>query len=549
MPLQDHTLSSRDALTEAGMVPCTVSEKLDEIAGIAARLGLKHIDLDAFIVQPELLAKFPVRMLFERGLLPLTLSGRRVTMAASNPYDLETPEHLTALTGFFIDIVLAPAAQIARHLRDSLGVGGGTVGDLLAESHDFVETSDDQLGEDDAAGSSAVIRLVNDLLNDAVEQRASDIHLEPADDKLSVRFRVDGILRPQTVPPEIHRFRASIISRLKIMGRMNIAERRLPQDGRIKLQLQNREIDVRVSVIPMLDGEGVVMRLLDKSRSLVPLEQIEFPAEIASAWNRLIRRPHGLLLVTGPTGSGKTTTLYSSLTAIRGPATKIITVEDPVEYNIAGINQIQVQSKIDLTFAAGLRSILRHDPDVVLIGEIRDRETAASAIQASMTGHLVFSTLHTNDSVSALSRLIELGAEPYLVASTVEGVLAQRLVRSLCKTCQEQYVCDEEELSADLMQLRGQLISRAVGCRDCYGAGYHGRIAIFELMQMNPVLRQLCMKQASSQEILQAACSTGLTTLRQCGIQRVLNRQTSLEEVMRVCAADENWGETDPGTP
>jgi len=512
------------------------SGDLASIAELAARFALPFLDLEGFEVDRPLLEKFPGRILFERGVLPLTRADNRVRLAISDPYDFETPDQLTALTGFDLEVVLCSPPQITRHLRDALGVGGGTVGDLLAQSSGELDSLDELGMGDDPAGASAVIRLVNELLSDAVDQRASDIHLEPDGDNLSVRFRVDGLLRSQNVPVEIHRFRASIISRLKIMARLNIAEKRLPQDGRIQLSVKGRQIDVRVSIIPMLDGEGIVMRLLDKSRSLVDLARIEFPPAIGAAWNTLIRRSHGLLLVTGPTGSGKTTTLYSSLTAIRDPATKIITVEDPVEYNLPGINQIQVQQKIDLTFAAGLRSILRHDPDVVLIGEIRDRETATSAIQASMTGHLVFSTLHTNDSVSALSRMVDLGVEPYLVASTVEGVLAQRLVRRLCRDCREAYIPDSNDLPGDQQVLRGKTIYRGTGCRNCFGAGYHGRIAIFELLQSDRTIRQLCTAKASTDELKAHAQTTGMATLRQAGLQRVLEGDTSLEEVLRVCS-------------
>ena len=510
--------------------------ELAAVAELAKRFSLPFLDLEGFAVDRALLERFPGRILFERGILPLAIENNRVRIGISDPYDFETPDQLTALTGFDLDVVLCSPPQITRHLRDALGVGGGTVGDLLAQSAGDLDSFDDLGTGEDAAGASAVIRLVNELLSDAVDQRASDIHLEPDGENLSVRFRVDGLLRPQNVPSEIHRFRASIISRLKIMARLNIAEKRLPQDGRIQLTVKGRQIDVRVSIIPMLDGEGVVMRLLDKSRSLVDLSRIEFPVAVGAAWSKLIRRSHGLLLVTGPTGSGKTTTLYSSLVAIRDPATKIITVEDPVEYNLPGINQIQVQQKIDLTFAAGLRSILRHDPDVVLIGEIRDRETATSAIQASMTGHLVFSTLHTNDSVSALSRLVDLGVEPYLVASTVEGVLAQRLVRRLCRDCREAYVADADDLPGDQQVLRGRTIYRGVGCRTCFGAGYHGRIAIFELLESDRTIRQLCTAKASTDELKAHAQTIGMATLRQAGLQRVLDGDTSLEEVLRVCS-------------
>jgi general secretion pathway protein E/type IV pilus assembly protein PilB len=340
------------------------------------------------------------------------------------------------------------------------------------------------------------------------------------------------------MPPEIQRFRAAIVSRLKIMAKLNIAERRLPQDGRIRLSVRGRDIDVRVSIIPMLHGEGVVMRLLDKSRSVLSLDAVQFPKPIRSTWEQLIRRPHGLLLVTGPTGSGKTTTLYSSLCEIRRPDLKIITVEDPVEYNLKQISQIQVQSQIGLTFAAGLRSILRHDPDVVLIGEIRDAETATSAIQASLTGHLVLSTIHTNDAPSAFTRLVDMGIEPYLVSSTVEGILAQRLVRRLCTACSVEHAPDADELPLDLCLPAGHPLRRAVGCRACNQTGYSGRIAIFELLTANSRIRRLCIDQAPASVIRDAAVEQGMQTLRQMGWQRVLAGETSLEELVRVCPVE-----------
>lgn len=325
------------------------------------------------------------------------------------------------------------------------------------------------------------------------------------------------------------------MSRLKIMAKMNIAEKRLPQDGRIRLTVRGREVDVRVSVIPMLHGEGVVMRLLDKSHSTLSLDRVRFPEELRQSWQRLIRRPHGLILVTGPTGSGKTTTLYSSLCDIRRPDLKIVTIEDPVEYNLRQISQIQVQSQIGLTFAAGLRSVLRHDPDVVLIGEIRDAETAGSAIQASMTGHLVFSTVHTNDAASTFTRLIDMGVEPYLVASTVQGVLAQRLVRRLCGTCRSAWEPTSTDIPADCRLPVGQQLWKATGCRECRGTGYSGRIAIFELLLTSSQARALCMQRADASAIRDDAMRQGMQTLRQSGWQRVLSGETSLDELVRVC--------------
>ena len=412
------------------------------LSALGDELGLAYLDLREFEIERELLNVFPTALVFRHVLLPLYRKNGRVAVATSDPFNLEALDDLAHSSGERLIPVLAARDEIERLIKEHLGLGGDTVGALVArreeEGVELLEELDEDLGELAAeAQAASVIRLVNELLVEALEQQASDIHIEPAERGLTIRYRVDGLLRIQAVPPEIIHFQNAIITRLKIMAHLNIAEKRRPQDGRIKLRVSGREIDVRVSIIPMLYGEGIVMRLLDKERMKFDLARVGMPAEIEKTFHELISVPHGIVLVTGPTGSGKTSTLYSALNAIKSPEVKIITVEDPVEYHSNGISQIQVHHKVGLTFAAGLRSILRHDPDVVLIGEIRDGETANAAIQASLTGHLVFSTLHTNDAAGSFSRLIDMGVEPYLVASTVEGVLAQRLIRRLCDKCKE----------------------------------------------------------------------------------------------------------------
>jgi general secretion pathway protein E/type IV pilus assembly protein PilB len=375
-----------------------------------------------------------------------------------------------------------------------------------------------------------------------VESRASDVHIESQASGIKIRYRIDGILHAQPVPPEINRFQAAIISRLKIMARLNIAEKRLPQDGRIKLRVAGREIDVRVSVIPMLHGEGIVMRLLDKGRMKFELVALGMEPDMHKTFSQLITMPHGIVLVTGPTGSGKTTTLYSALVEIKDEETKIITTEDPVEYQLEGINQIQVHSKIGLTFAASLRAILRHDPDIVLVGEIRDFETAENAIQASLTGHLVFSTLHTNDAPSAYTRLVDMGVEPFLVASTVEGVMAQRLVRTLCPNCREAYRPKREDLPNDFpwdeYEKRGESLYRPVGCRSCRQLGFVGRQGIFELCVTTEAVRQLAHDRTSSWKIREAARKDGMRTLREDAWLKVLSGKTTVDEVLRATKGD-----------
>ena len=511
------------------------------LSQIAKRFGLVYEDLETFSPDPLLLARFPSQDLFRGSLLPLRTSGNRISVAVSDPLNLESLDELAACAGLLLDAVLADKAQIERHLKEILGVGGGTVHALVAMSTDDAEALQAAAeGEiDDISQASSVVKLVNELLVEAVKLRASDVHIEPEEDGLEVRFRVDGMLRQQPMPQEIHRFRAAIVSRLKIMSRLNIAEKRRPQDGRIKLAIAGREIDVRVSVIPMLHGEGIVLRLLDNSQTALDLDFVNFPESLREQWQQIIGKAHGLVLVTGPTGSGKTTTLYSSLCEIRSPELKIITVEDPVEYNLQGISQIQVHNQVDLTFAAGLRSILRHDPDVVLIGEVRDEETARSAIQASLTGHLVLSTLHTNDAPSAFTRLIDMGIEPYMVASTVEAILAQRLIRRLCPACKRPATNGLEDLPADLIAETGCELFQPVGCRECHQTGYSGRIAIFELLTISSRIRQLCNQQASSGEIRLAALEDGMQSLRQMAWQRVLSGDSTLSELVRVCPESE----------
>ncbi len=510
---------------------------------LAEELGMRFVDLNQVEIDRQLLRQFPTSTIFRHTLLPLRRDNGLVDVAVSDPFDLEGLDELRSLSGFQLRPVLAPKSEIEERIKQLLGVGGDTITELVSRAGEddieLLEEIGDEAGElAEEAQAASVVRLVNQLLLEALAQKASDVHIEPQENRLSIRFRVDGVLRVQPVPPEINQFYSAIVTRLKIMARLNIAEKRLPQDGRIKLRVSGREIDVRVSVIPMLYGEGVVLRLLDRQGMVFDLQRVGMPPGVIETFRELISLPHGIILVTGPTGSGKTTTLYSALNEIKSPAIKIITVEDPVEYHLEGINQIQVHSKIGLTFAAGLRSILRHDPDVILIGEIRDSETAQSAIQAALTGHLVFSTLHTNDAPGAFTRLIDMGVEPYLVASTVEGVLAQRLVRILCPACKEPYEPDEAKLPPDFPRPVPRQLYRPRGCRQCRDTGYSGRTGVFELLRTDETVRRLCVERADTAQIRQHAVQHGMMTLRQCGWQKVLDGTTSVEEVVRITKGD-----------
>ena len=402
----------------------------DLLRTFSERLHLPIVDLTESIPDAEVLRLLPPRVIFKLRCAPVARTGRTLRIATSDPTDLASFDELRIVTGHAIELVLADEEDLQKYIRQHYGVAGDTL-DALGGARETADLERTSLDTDETAQAqeASVVRLVNDLLVEAVKERATDVHIEPYEHDLSIRYRIDGVLVDAGVPPTVRRFRNAIVSRLKIMANLNIAEKRRPQDGRITLRIKGHEHDLRVSVIPMLFGEGVVLRILSKGAVLTGLSDLGMPTGIETRWNTLIERPHGILLVTGPTGSGKSTTLYASLARIVTPEVKAITVEDPVEYHVAGVNQIQVSHQVGLDFAAGLRAILRHDPDIVMIGEIRDKETADAAVQASLTGHLVFSTLHTNDSAGAATRLLDMGVEPFLVASTVEGVLAQRLLR------------------------------------------------------------------------------------------------------------------------
>jgi general secretion pathway protein E/type IV pilus assembly protein PilB len=441
--------------------------------------------------------------------------------------------------------VLASPREIMRLIKAHFGVGGETVSALVQERGEEVELLEGLDADDSEAAKMAqeagVVKLVNEILIEAANERASDIHVEPEEGALRIRYRIDGLLQTQPMPPEITRFQSAIISRIKIMSRLNIAEKRLPQDGRIKMRVQGREIDVRVSIIPMIHGEGICMRLLDKTRMKFDLAGVGMLPDTYRLFKQLIDKPHGILLVTGPTGSGKSTTLYSALNEIKDETLKIITVEDPVEYQQPGISQIQTHAKIGLTFAHSLRSILRHDPDVVLIGEMRDLETGEAAIQASLTGHLVFSTLHTNDAPSAFTRLIDMGIEPFLVASTVEGVMAQRLVRTICTECKIEYEPEHHEVPSDFPKPEeGKPVKlfKGLGCRACRNTGFRGRTGIYELMVTGDTIREMCTQRVNASAIRNQALSEGMITLRKDGWRKVQLGWTTIDEVARVTAGD-----------
>src|SRR6478735_4929173 len=432
-------LSAVDAAELAGQADVSQQSEEAILRWLAGEYDLSFTALDDIEPDRQLLSLFPARILLKEELLPLRRVNGSVEIATSRLFATQGLDALKTLTGLSLKPVLAPTEVLQRELKKRLGVGADTMGELAEDSAlQVVDGGNDDNDLDMDAEDASIIRFVNQVLRDAIELRASDIHLEPFEHEFHIRYRVDGVLQSIPVPAQIKRFQPAIVSRLKILSHLNIAEKRLPQDGRIKIRLDASDVDIRVSVIPMLHGEAVVLRLLRQNSTLLGMAEMGMDARELKSFRRVLGLPHGIILVTGPTGSGKTTTLYTALNEINDQVRKIITIEDPIEYQLKGINQIQVSEKAGLTFARGLRSILRHDPDVILIGEIRDRETAQIAVQASLTGHLVFSTLHTNDAPGAVTRLIDMGVEPYLVASSLEVVVAQRLVRVICKQCKEE---------------------------------------------------------------------------------------------------------------
>jgi general secretion pathway protein E len=506
---------------------------------LAAQQGLAFVETIPEGAGLELLDLVPIGFAKDNRIFPLEQGDGVLRVAVADPLDARARNDLAALTGDRIEVTVATVEEIlrainraferrtgeAREMVEEIGgeAGGGLVAGL--EPQDLIDVSDE----------APIIRFVNSLITQGYKERASDIHLEPFEVEMVVRYRIDGILYEVLRPP--HKAQASITSRIKIMAGLNIAEKRLPQDGRFRVRIAGKDVDVRVSTLPTAFGERVVLRLLDKASNVLALEDIGMEPELLQQVQGMINKSHGIFLVTGPTGSGKTTTLYAALTRLNSREKNIITVEDPIEYQLAGVGQIQVNPKINLTFAAGLRSILRQDPDIIMVGEIRDGETAEIAVQSALTGHMVFSTLHTNDAAGALTRLVEMGIEPFLAASSIVGILAQRLVRTICPHCREAYRPTPEllaeiglarNLPADVRFYRGR------GCPQCMDIGYRGRIGIYELLPIDEPIRDLLLRNQDAASIKASGMKRGMRTLRDAGLALALQGETSIEEVLRV---------------
>ena len=505
---------------------------------LAEQFDVRYVDLEGLVIPEKVAALVPEAMARERKCIGVTLQGRTLTVAMANPLDLELVDTLRFTTSLQIEVALASERQIEATVNNSFGLSENKIEAMLGEMTENlnVREVDNEEEEDDAL----IVKFVQQIIQNADNNRASDIHIEPMQDHLRIRYRIDGVCI--TMDPAPKRLQGPVIQRLKIMADMPIEEKRKPLDGRIKIKLKDKRIDLRVSSLPTVWGESIVMRILDSGNLKTSLEDMGFDAGDFKIYNNLIKRPNGIMLVTGPTGSGKTTTLYATLGALNTVDRKIITAEDPVEYNLPGINQCQVHAKIGLDFPRILRAMLRQAPNVILVGEIRDAETAQIAIQASLTGHLVFSTLHTNDAPSAVTRLIDMGVQPFLVATSIQAVLAQRLVRANCPKCLEPFEPDPKHILALGLkpeQTAGRQWIHGRGCDHCKGTGYRGRRGIFELMVLNREIRDLAFNRGTASEIRRAAVANGMATLAMDGARKALQGVTTPEEVLRVAKQDD----------
>ncbi|MEI7733013.1 MAG: ATPase, T2SS/T4P/T4SS family [Verrucomicrobiota bacterium] len=512
------------------------------LQNLSHTLKWPFLDLTTLTIPTEARNKISTKVAFQYTVLPTAYDNGALQVCVSNPFDGAMLSAVQFDARGPVTMALAPRQEIEKALKKYYGVGADTLNQMEEDNDDDFElAADKEITEDDQEAS--VIKFVNQIIWEAFKDRSTDIHFEPAEDELRIRYRIDGILHQTPMPPQLKKFQAAIISRIKVMSGMNIAEKRLPQDGRINVRIKGEELDIRVSTVPTVYGESVSLRLLTRGKIFLSLEKLGFAPHEEAALREIIIKPHGILLVTGPTGSGKSTSLYAFLSSINSVTKRIITIEEPVEYELKGINQIAVRSDIGLTFAMGLRHILRQDPNVIMVGEIRDLETAEIAIRAALTGHLVFSTLHTNDAPSAFTRLIDMGIEPFLVASSVEAVLAQRLVRTICPHCKTEQKVSREYL--DKVQFPKEYIEtakfyRGTGCDQCRQLGYQGRMGIYELLLVTEALRPLIMSRAPASTIAQKALEIGMRTLRTDGWNKVMAGQTTIEEVMRVTQTEEH---------
>ena len=515
--------------------------KEEELFPVLSRqLNIEYLKVKDLKIDPAVIEKVPAKFASYYKLIPVRMTGDILVVAVSNPLDIHTLDDIKLLLNCNVKPVLAGEKDIIEAIRVYYGVGAGTLEKMMTETTGVQEgmklSLHDTKDIEELTEDASIINFVNQLLLQAYKDRATDIHIEPYEGELKVRYRIDGILYDTTIPPTIKHFQSAIVSRIKIMSELNIAERRLPQDGRIKVKVRNEELDLRVSVLPTAHGESVDIRILPTSM-LFGLKKLGFLKQDLDLIENVITKPHGIIFVTGPTGSGKTTTLYACLSKLNTKDKKIITIEDPIEYRMDGITQIQVLPKIGLDFAAGLRSMLRHDPDIMMVGEVRDYETAEITIRAALTGHLVFSTLHTNDAPGAVTRLLDMGVEPFLASSAIICIVAQRLVRIICPKCKRVVKLDkmtEKGLGIPVAKTKGKKFYAGKGCENCKFTGYKGRTAIYEILELGEPVKDLILKRASSDQVRKKAISLGMRTLRMDGWEKVLAGITTPDEVLRV---------------
>ena len=523
-----------------------VSDK-DVVESLGRQMGFAFADIESLSLDPELVKSIPEHLAKRYNVIPISQQDNQLTLAMADPLNVLAIDDIRLITGFEIQPVIAVEEAITKAIGNMFGVTDmvavdSAVKDIAETDFGGMEVEDDVEDEEisldklkSLVDEAPIVRVVNLIISQAINDKASDIHIEPEVKTVKVRYRVDGVLHDVMTPPK--HIQAPMVSRIKIMSNMDIAERRIPQDGKIHLKHDGREFDLRVSTVPTIHGEKVVMRILDKGSVMLGLEKLGFSDSNRTKFEAIVDKPYGMILVTGPTGSGKSTTLYSCLNKLNTGLTNILTIEDPAEYQLPGVNQVQVNPKANLTFASALRAFLRQDPDIIMVGEIRDAETANIAVEAALTGHLVLSTLHTNDAAGAVSRLVEMGVEPFLVASSVVGVLAQRLARTICPNCKEAFSASEEAIRKFGLSMYGDSdikFYRGRGCDNCKMTGYKGRTGIHEILPMSDRVRGLILNRASTAEIKQAAVEEGMSTMQDDGLAKVLSGVTSMEECLRV---------------
>ena len=512
------------------------AKEADFLAAIGRAIGLDTVDLERQQPNPDALTKLPASAVYQYNVLPFKTDGTSLTIVTSDPFDTAAADGLRLVAGCTIKTALAPREEVEKAVKKYYGVGADAIEKMIEDGRYSVDEDIGAMTKIDVnemGEEASIVKFVNQIIAEADRQGATDIHIEPQETELRIRYRIDGMLHKVDVPPQLNRLKSAIISRIKVMANLDIAEKRLPMDGRIGIRIAGQDIDIRVSTMPAAYGESISLRLLAKSGNFVKMDDLGFNERDYAVVNKIIHRPNGIFLVTGPTGSGKSTSLYSFLSEVNKIDVRIMTAEDPIEYHMAGINQVQMQSEIGMTFARALRAFLRQDPDIIMVGEIRDRETAEIAINASLTGHMVFSTLHTNDAAGAFPRLIDMGVEPFLIASAVAGVMGQRLCRRLCPQCRKEVPLDMKYYTLDVPPERDTVFEPA-GCDSCTRTGYKGRRALFEVLEVDEDIEGAIVRRENATQIRNISLSKGMKTLREDGWAKVFAGVTSVKEVMRV---------------